>query len=132
MVETKFKTVENAEVIKEVNRDEMVITHYISTRTPDRYDEVMNPKGCDDTEYRKNPVVFFGHRARDLPIAKNIKLSADDYGVIAVTKFDSSEFAKEVFRLNTEGFLNSWSIGFVPMEQPCQVRQPCIFYCLQV
>ncbi len=123
----KTKEIGCAEIVKEVNKEDMIITHYISTRTPDRYDEVMNPKGCDDTEYRKNPVVFFGHRARDLPIAKNIKLSADDYGVIAVTKFDSSEFAKEVFRLNTEGFLNSWSIGFVPMEQP-EVKDKYLYY----
>jgi len=114
----KYKDLENCVDVKEIDKDAMTITHYISTNTPDRYREVMNPKGCDDKEYRKNPVVFFGHRSRDLPIAKNEKIISDDFGVLAVTKFDSSDFAREVFRLNAEGFLNSWSIGFMPIEKP--------------
>jgi HK97 family phage prohead protease len=113
-----YKNIQEVEKIKEINKDDMTITHYISTSTPDRFNEVMNPKGCDSLEYRKNPVVFFGHRSRDLPIARNEKLIIDDSGILAVTKFDTSEFAKEVFRLNAEGFLNSWSIGFLPLESP--------------
>jgi hypothetical protein len=76
----------------------------------------MNPDGCDYSGYRKNPVVFFGHRSRELPIAKNEKIIIGNSGVLAVTKFDTSDFAKEIFRLNAEGFLNSWSIGFVPKK----------------
>ena len=113
-----YKNIDEAQKIKEINKDELTITHYISTATPDRFNEIMNPKGCDDIEYRRNPVVFFGHRSRDLPIARNEKLLADDFGVLAVTKFDTSDFAKEIFRLNAEGFLNSWSVGFIPLEAP--------------
>ena len=114
MEKIKYKDIKTENKIKEIDINAMTITHYISTSTPDRYREIMNPKGCNFEEYRKNPVVFFGHRSRDLPIARNEKIIIDDFGVLAVTKFDTSDFAKEVFRLNSEGFLNSWSIGFIP------------------
>ena len=114
----KYKDLTEIISTKEIDKSALTITHYISTATPDRFGEVMNPKGCNYTEYRKNPVVFFGHQSRELPIARNENIIADDFGVIAVTKFDTSDFAKEVFRLNSEGFLNSWSIGFVPMKKP--------------
>jgi len=110
----KHKNLDLAE--KEISDNDLTITHYISTSTPDRYGEIMNPSGCNYKEFRKNPVVFFGHRSGDLPVAKNEKLVIDDFGVLAVTKFDTSDFAKEVFRLNKEGFLNSWSIGYIPKK----------------
>jgi phage head maturation protease len=112
----KYKNVETTKEVKEIDKNAMTITHYISTSTLDRYGEIMRPEGCDYSGYRKNPVVFFGHRSRDLPIAKNEKIIIENSGVLAVTKFDTSDFAKEIFRLNAEGFLNSWSIGFVPKE----------------
>jgi HK97 family phage prohead protease len=112
----KYKDIREKITTKEIDKNAMTITHYISTNTPDRYGEIMKPEGCDYSGYRKNPVVFFGHLSRDLPIAKNEKIIIDDSGVLAVTKFDSSDFAKEIFRLNAEGFLNSWSIGFVPKK----------------
>lgn len=101
-----------------INRDELTITHYITTNTPDRYGDIMEPLGCDDAEFRKNPVVFFGHRSDGIPIAKNIELRYEEDGIIAVTKFDTSPFAREIFRLNEEGYLNSWSIGFIPEGRP--------------
>jgi HK97 family phage prohead protease len=116
MEKIKYKDIKTENKIKEIDINAMTITHYISTSSPDRYREIMNPKGCNFEEYRKNPVVFFGHRSRDLPIARNEKIIIDDFGVLAVTKFDTSDFAKEVFRLNSEGFLNSWSIGFIPKK----------------
>ena len=120
MKELKQKAISDKISGDSINRDELTITHYISTRTPDRYGDIMEPLGCDDSEYKKNPVVFFGHMSQNLPIAKNISLSYTDDGIIAVTKFDDSEFAKEIFRLNAEGFLNSWSIGYLPLERPIQ------------
>ena len=120
MESIKYKDIEEKMVTKEFDSDALTITHYISTSTPDRYGEIMKPEGCDFSGYRKNPVVFFGHRSRDLPIAKNEKIIIDESGVLAVTKFDTSDFAKEIFRLNSEGFLNSWSIGFVPKKMKSQ------------
>lgn len=123
----KIKEISGEITEKSINRDEMTIRHFITTKTPDRYGEIMEPHGCDDTEYRRNPVVFFGHRSRDLPIAKNLRLIYEENGIIAETKFDTNEYAKEIFRLNAEGYLNSWSIGFVPIEQPRQRDRYLVF-----
>jgi HK97 family phage prohead protease len=112
----KYKDIQEKITSREIDKNTMTITHYISTSTPDRYGEIMKPDGCDYSGYRKNPVVFFGHRSRDLPVAKNEKIIIENSGVLAVTKFDTSDFAREIFRLNKEGFLNSWSIGFVPKK----------------
>ncbi|HRE41945.1 MAG TPA: HK97 family phage prohead protease [Ignavibacteria bacterium] len=112
----KYKQITVTE--KTVNEKDHSIIHYISTPHPDRSGEVMNPNGCDFSEYKKNPVVFFSHRSRDLPIGKNEFLEVSEKGIIAKTVFDSSDFAKEIFRLNAEGFLNSWSIGYSYSEPP--------------
>lgn len=111
---------------KTVDEKEHSIIHYISTPYPDRSGEVMNPEGCDYSEYTKNPVVFFSHRSRDLPIGRNEFIEITGKGIIAKTIFDTSDFAKEIFRLNAEGFLNSWSIGFSYSEPP--VLKDGIFY----
>jgi HK97 family phage major capsid protein/HK97 family phage prohead protease len=111
-----YKTFENT--VKSFNDNEMTIEHYISTSTPDRYGEVINPRGMDDTNYRKNPVVLFCHDSRNLVIGKNISLFPDDFGIKAITKFADTQAGKELYRLNKEGFLNAWSIGFLPKSPP--------------
>ena len=96
----------------------MTIEHYITTATPDRYGEVINPAGMDDSNFRKNPVVLFCHDSRNLVIGKNVTLTPDEFGIKAVTRFADTETGKELYRLNKEGFLNAWSIGFIPKSRP--------------
>jgi len=95
---------------------EMAITHYISTVTPDRYGDVVNPGGMDDSNYRKNPVVLFGHSSSSIPIGRNLALQPDNYGVKALTKFSDTSIGRDLYKLNKEGFLNAWSIGFIPKK----------------
>lgn len=116
---TKFKTVVNEITKSNINESDYTIVHYISTNTVDRYNEVMNPAGMDANNYQKNPVVLFAHNSYSFPIAKNLWLKTDDKGVLAKTQFDkNSEVAREVFRLFNEGFLSTWSIGYIPKENP--------------
>ncbi len=96
---------------------EMTITHYISTLTPDRYCDIVNPHGINDRNYRKNPVVLFSHNSENLVIGKNLKLKVDEFGVLATTKFADTELGRDLYKLNKEGFLNAWSIGFIPLQQ---------------
>jgi HK97 family phage prohead protease len=102
---------------KTFNDDEMTITHYISTVTPDRFGEIVNPFGMDDKNFRKNPIVLFGHNSRNLVIGKNISLKADNFGVKAITRFADTDTGRDLYRLNREGFLNAWSIGFLPIGE---------------
>lgn len=94
----------------------MTITHFITTVTPDRYGEIVNPYGMDSRNFRKNPVVLFGHNSGKMVIGKNLSLSVDEFGVKATTQFADTEIGREIYRLNRDGFLNAWSIGFIPKK----------------
>ncbi|MCI0474099.1 MAG: phage major capsid protein [Ignavibacteria bacterium] len=98
--------------------DKMIIEHYITTSVPDRYGEVVNPAGMDAANYRKNPVVLFCHDSKSMVIGKNLSLTPDEKGIKAVTQFADTEAGREIYRLNREGFLNAWSIGFIPKSKP--------------
>jgi HK97 family phage prohead protease len=102
---------------KTFNDDELTISHYISSITPDRYGDIVNPSGMDATNYAKNPVVLFGHRSNSLVIGKNLELQVRHNGVSAVTKFADTEQGREIYKLNRDGFLNAWSIGFIPKKE---------------
>jgi len=102
---------------KSFNDADLTITHYISTTTPDRYGDIVNPAGMDASNYTKNPVVLFGHRSNALVIGKNINLEIKDNGVSAVTKFADTDQGREIYKLNRDGFLNAWSIGFIPRKE---------------
>lgn len=107
---------------KSFNDKDMTLTHYISTVTPDRFGDVVNPFGMDAENFRKNPVVLFGHshHSRGNVIGKNIGLFPDDFGVKAITKFADTTAGKDLYLLNREGFLNAWSIGFIPKNTKTQ------------
>lgn len=111
-----YKTFYNS--IKSFNDEEMIIEHYISTTTPDRYGDVINPMGMDTKNFRKNPVVLFCHDSRSMVIGKNISLTPDEFGIKAKTQFANTHAGREIYRLNREGFLNAWSIGFIPKSKP--------------
>ena len=99
--------------IKSVDENERTIIHYISTITPDVYGDIVHPEGMDSSDFQKNPVVLFAHNSGATAIGKNIWLRKVKNGVLAKTKFADTEIGRELFRLNAEGYMNSWSIGFI-------------------
>jgi len=107
---------------KSFSDKDMTITHYISTVTPDRFGDIVNPFGMDADNFRKNPIVLFGHshNTRSNVIGKNIALFPDDFGVKAITKFADTPAGKDLYILNREGYLNAWSIGFIPKKTKTQ------------
>ncbi|MFA5404118.1 MAG: HK97 family phage prohead protease [Ignavibacteria bacterium] len=107
---------------KSFNDKEKTITHYISTVTPDRFGDIVNPFGMDADNYRKNPIVLFGHshHSRGNVIGKNIALFPDDFGVKAITKFADTPAGNDLYILNREGYLNAWSIGYIPKKLKTQ------------
>lgn len=107
---------------KSFNDKDMTVTHYISTVTPDRFGDIVNPFGMDADNFRKNPVVLFGHshNSRGNVIGKNIALFPDDFGVKAITKFADTPAGKDLYILNREGYMNAWSIGYIPKKTKTQ------------
>lgn len=110
-----FKKVFNSE-IKSIDEKEMTLTAFVSTAARDRYDEVLDPKGVDLSNYNKNPVVLWAHKYDIPPIGKALWTKRNEEGVISKLKFANTPFGQEIFNLYKEGFLKAFSVGFMPIE----------------
>jgi HK97 family phage prohead protease len=102
--------------IKDVNNEERTLTALISTGAVDRMGEVIDPKGIDLRNFRKNPIVAWAHDYTALPIGKALWTRKDPRGIISKVQFATHQFADEVFNLYKEKFLNAFSVGFIPTE----------------
>jgi HK97 family phage prohead protease len=100
----------------------MSIVHIISTETSDRYGDIVRAEGLDTGNYKKNPVVLYGHDQRAFPVGKSLwqkvtTLPNGQKGVLAKTQFTkSTEEGRTVYQLWKEGLLNAASIGFLPID----------------
>jgi len=102
---------------KSIHKDNQTITGVIgSTGTEDRHGDRVNPKGWSLEKYLQNPVVMFGHDYSQLPVGKATNVYEKGGKLIFDIKFASTEFAKEVFGLYADGFLNAVSVGFQVLE----------------
>ena len=101
--------------------DERAVVSTITTTSKDRDSEIVDPAGAILTEYKKNPVVLFGHDHRSLPVGKNIwiKLSDDKKSLIAKTEYTpeaANPIGNQIFEYRKAGFPLAYSIGFIPLE----------------
>jgi HK97 family phage prohead protease len=105
--------------VKQANDSERTIEHVITARTVDRDGDVVEPRGVRSDNFRKNPVVLFGHNSWNFPVAKNVALDVTDDQIVALTQFAGLEQAnaeaETAYRMARDGFLNAWSIGFMPI-----------------
>lgn len=99
--------------------DKRQIRFRITTGTPDRMRDTIDPKGWDLKHYKKNPIVLFAHDYSQLPVARAVKIEADDKGLSSVAQFATKEqyaFADTVYQLILGGFLKATSVGFKPQK----------------
>ena len=108
-----FKTLDLQTTEKELNDKERSITHFITKKVVDRDGDIVDPNGIDESNFRKNPTVLFSHD-RTLPIGKNAWLKSKEDGKLAKTIFAPTLFADDIYQLHKGGFLNAWSMGFIP------------------
>jgi HK97 family phage prohead protease len=107
---------------KSVDSEKKLVTAHVSTYEWDRTLEKFSPGAWDLTNYKKNPIVLWGHDGSQPPIGRAVDIKEDENGLYAVTEFDTaSERGAEIFGLYERGFLNAFSVGFIPkthlMEQ---------------
>jgi len=100
----------------DIKEDERAIISYITTGAKDRDNEIVLPSGADLKDYRKNPVVLFGHNYSSLPIGKNMWIKSNEKGLIAKTQYANHEEADKVYNYRKDGFPLAESIGFIPLE----------------
>lgn len=99
-----------------IEEGERAVISYITTGAVDRDKEIIDPKGAILKDYKKHPVVLFGHDYRSLPIGMNEWIKADDKGLIAKTIYANTPEANKVFQYRKDGFPLAESIGFIPLK----------------
>jgi len=88
-----------------------------STEDIDRDGEVIEAKGWDLKNFKKNPVITYAHNYQALPIGKAPKVWVSEGKLKNHVEFPPSgtyEFADIVRRLVEGGFLKTESVGFKP------------------
>lgn len=96
-----------------------VLSVRISTVNPDRSKDVVVPKGAILTNYKRNPVVALGHNYSGLAVAKAEDIQITEDAIFAKVKFPPQgvyDVADTVYELYKGGFMNAWSIGFMPVN----------------
>lgn len=119
-----------------VDKGKMSVTAVLTTRTPDRQGDVIDPLGGDFSEHETNPVVMFHHgKEHKLPIGKAedrdgnytvrlVKARDCSDALVGTTHFaQSNRFANDVFGLVAEDVLRGVSIGFDPLSDPDSVEE---------
>jgi len=84
----------------------------VSTNALDAYGERIDVEGINLKDYKKNPVVLWGHDGFNLPIGKATKIWKDGQKLMARAKFNiKDDFPRKVYEYIMDGFLNAVSIG---------------------
>lgn len=109
------------------SESDRTILSVITTNSVDRYNEIVSPEGIQLENYLKNPVVLLNHSQDTLPIGKNVWIKQDSNGLIAQTQFAKTAIAEDVMNLYREGFMNAFSIGFIPLKYEFDNQDRVIF-----
>lgn len=115
-MKTVYKVIEDCEV-KKVGERKYEFT--ASTSTIDRDGEVISVDGWELKNFKKNPVIMYGHDYRSLPVGKATRVWIKDGALKNTVQFPPEgtyEFADIVERLVETGFLKTESVGFIPKE----------------
>ena len=105
--------------IKTVKENGMINGAVGSTGATDRDGEILDPNGWKLQNFKKAPRLLWAHDAWSLPIGKVNNIEVDSKGrLVFDAEFAEKEndFAKKVADLVRGGFLNTFSVGFKPLE----------------
>ena len=111
-----FAPIETEKGFESLKEGERAIIQYVSTRDLDRDNEILMPKGCDLSEFKKAPQVLWGHNYSMPPIGSDKWIKADDKGLLAKTEYAETPRGEEVWQLRKAGHLRTSSVGFIPLE----------------
>ena len=93
------------------------VVHYVSTRDLDRDGEVMDPDGAILAEFKLAPQVLWNHNYSLPPVGSDRTIEKDGYGILAVTRYATTQMGEDLWTLRKEGHLNTASVGFIPMKR---------------
>lgn len=96
------------------------LSFILSTADRDRYGDVVEQTGWDLTNYEKNKVMLWAHDYRQAPVGSPSFVGVKGGNLVGeAVKFqqrDVHEFGWAVGQMYRQGFLNTVSVGFQPVE----------------
>jgi HK97 family phage prohead protease len=96
-----------------------VVTFCFSDGSVDRVGDTINPHGWQLSGFRANPVCLWAHDSSSPPIGRVLRTYISAERLMGQVQFASGDiypFADQVYRLVKNGFINSVSVGFQPIE----------------
>jgi HK97 family phage prohead protease len=106
-------------VARAADNSSRVITFCFSDGSVDRVGDTINPHGWQLSGFKANPVCLWAHDSSSPPIGRVLRTYVAGERLMGSIEFASAEvypFADQVFKLVTNRFINSVSIGFLPIE----------------
>lgn len=94
----------------------------ISTNAVDRDQDTINQTGWTLDNYKRNPVVLWGHDTSSLPVGKAVEIGLEDGNLTATVEFVpesvpiAGQMAEAVHQLLSTNYLGAVSVGFKPIE----------------
>lgn len=107
-----------AEITEKANG---TFTAIASSNKVDRHGEIVSVEGWDLKNYKKNPVLLWAHDHTIPAIGKATKIWVEGTGKNAKLMFsgvwqEATELGKAVKSLVEDGIINSFSVGFMPID----------------
>lgn len=92
-----------------------------STAAQDRQGDIVEVEGWDLKDFKKNPVLQWSHNPDVPPVGKAKKIWVEGKGKSAKLMFEPvfqeiTEFGRAIKQLVQDGFLNAFSVGFIPID----------------
>lgn len=110
------KTPLKAEDIK-IEDGERAAIRFINTADVDRDNEIVVPDGAQVKDFGKSMTVLYAHNYRGYPIGRDLWLKLiKGKGWLAKTLYAKHQQAVDIYNMVKEHFLNTSSIGFIPLE----------------
>jgi Caudovirus prohead serine protease len=113
--------------IRSINEKDRTIDFISSTEAIDRYGDSIKTSGWKLDNYRRNPVFLWSHKSSEPPIGRTLDVHVESTPIAALVQrvqfADAATypFADQIFRLYQGKFLNSVSVGFIPLEPPTPI-----------
>lgn len=106
--------------VKSIDKDLGTLEAIFSTQDVDRHGDIVLQDGWDISMFKKNPVILnshnYGDAAEVIGKASNVKVEAKKLqGKITFAVAENPK-AKVIFDLYAGGFLNAFSVGFIPSK----------------
>lgn len=106
--------VQRAEALADVVEEDRTARFIASDATVDRYGDIVEPKGWDLANFRRNPIFLWMH-SQYQPIGTVKKIGLEDGALIATVRFydpGDSKIADDLWRLVKKKKLRAVSVGF--------------------